>query len=140
MEVEKTGFNINNKIDIEETGKKYINYFYKCWNDDISTLIKDNFIKKYTRFQYKNATHKYEDFLLFLEYTKENNILNKMSIKEIQIMPSGSRRMDILVSGIITENNKITSSFTQYFLIVSEPKEPESWFLQNTMLNEISFN
>ena len=80
MEVEKTGFNINNKIDIEETGKKYINYFYKCWNDDISTLINDNFIKKYTRFRYKNATHDYEDFLLFLEHTKKNNILNKMSI------------------------------------------------------------
>ena len=140
MEVEKTGFNINNKIDIEETGKKYINYFYKCWNDDISTLINDNFIKKYTRFRYKNATHDYEDFLLFLEHTKKNNILNKMSIKEIQIMPSGSRRMDILVSGIITDDNKLASSFTQYFLIVSEPKEPESWFLQNTMLNEINFN
>ena len=63
-----------------------------------------------------------------------------MSINEIQIMPSGSRRMDILVSGIITEDNKLASSFTQYFLIVSEPKEPESWFLQNTMLNEINFN
>ena len=36
-----------------------------------------------------------------------------MKIKEIQIMPSGSRRMDILVSGIMMDDNKITSAFTQ---------------------------
>ena len=61
-----------------------------------------------------------------------------MVIKETQIMPSGSRRMDILVSGLIFENNKVSSTFTQYFLITSDPKSPETWFLQNTILNEIN--
>lgn len=138
MEVEKTGFNINNKINVEDTGRRYIDYFYNCWNNDISILLKDNFIKPYTRFQYKNSTHNSDNFLSFLEFSKNNNILNKMSIKDIQIMPSGSRRIDILVSGLITDNDKITSTFSQYFLIVSEPKSPENWFLQNTILNEIN--
>ena len=138
MEVEKTGYNINNKIDVVGTGKKYIDYFYNCWNINIKKLLDDNFIKDYTKFQYKNNTYSSKEFIDFLISSQKNNILNKMVIKETQIMPSGSRRMDILVSGIIIDDNKVSSTFTQYFLITSEPKLPENWFLQNTILNEIN--
>lgn len=137
MEVEKTGYNINNKIDVVGTGKKYLDYFYFNWNNNILKLVEDNFIKDYTKFQYKNDTYSSQQFIDFLISSQKNNILNKMVIKETQIMPSGSRRMDILVSGLIMEDNKATSTFTQYFLIVSEPKSPENWFLQNTIINEI---
>ena len=137
MEVEKTGYNINNKIDVVGTGKKYLYYFYFNWNNNILKLVEDNFIKDYTKFQYKNDTYSSQQFIDFLISSQKNNILNKMVIKETQIMPSGSRRMDILVSGLIMEDNKATSTFTQYFLIVSEPKSPENWFLQNTIINEI---
>ncbi len=138
MEVEKTGYNINNKIDVVGTGKKYIDYFYNCWKLNIQKLLDDNFIKDYTKFQYKNSTYSSKDFINFLISSQKNNILNKMVIKETQIMPSGSRRMDILVSGLIIDDNNISSTFTQYFLITSEPKSPENWFLQNTILNEIN--
>ncbi len=138
MEIEKTGYNINNKIDVVATGRKYIDYFYYNWNNNILKLIEDNFIKDYTKFQYKDNTYCSQQFIDFLTSSQKNNILSKMKIKEIQIMPSGSRRMDILVSGIMMDDNKITSAFTQYFLIVSEPKSPENWFLQNTILNEIN--
>tara|TARA_B100001248_G_scaffold260833_1_gene250166 strand:- start:41 stop:460 length:420 start_codon:yes stop_codon:yes gene_type:complete len=138
MEIEKTGYNINNKIDVVATGRKYIDYFYYNWNNNILKLIEDNFIKDYTKFQYKDNTYCSQQFIDFLISSQNNNILSKMKIKEIQIMPSGSRRMDILVSGIMMDDNKITSAFTQYFLIVSEPKSPENWFLQNTILNEIN--
>ena len=138
MEVEKTGYNINNKIDVVGTGKKYIDYFYKYWNLNIQQLLDDKFINDYTKFQYKNNTYLSKDFIEFLQSSQKNNILNKMVIKETQIMPSGSRRMDILVSGLIYENNKVSSTFTQYFLITSDPKSPENWFLQNTILNEIN--
>jgi|SaaInlStandDraft_5_1057022.scaffolds.fasta_scaffold01622_10 hypothetical protein len=138
MEVEKTGYNINNKIDVVGTGKKYIDYFYKYWNLNIQQLLDDKFINDYTKFQYKNNTYLSKDFIEFLQSSQKNNILNKMVIKETQIMPSGSRRMDILVSGLIFENNKVSSTFTQYFLITSDPKSPETWFLQNTILNEIN--
>ena len=137
MEVEKTGYNINNKIDVVGTGKKYLDYFYFNWNNNILKLVEDNFIKNYTKFQYKNDTYSSQQFIDFLISSQKNNILNKMVIKETQIMPSGSRRMDILVSGLIMDDNKATSTFTQYFLIVSEPKSPENWFLQNTIINEI---
>ena len=137
MEVEKTGYNINNKIDVVGTGKKYLDYFYFNWNNNILKLVEDNFIKDYTKFQYKNDTYSSQQFIDFLISSQKNNILNKMVIKETQIMPSGSRRMDILVSGLIMDDNKATSTFTQYFLIVSEPKSPENWFLQNTIINEI---
>ena len=138
MEVEKTGYNINNKIDVVGTGKKYIDYFYKYWNLNIQQLLDDKFINDYTKFQYKNNTYLSKDFIEFLQSSQKNNILNKMVIKETQIMPSGSRRMDILVSGLIYENNRVSSTFTQYFLITSDPKSPENWFLQNTILNEIN--
>jgi len=138
MEVEKTGYNINNKIDVVGTGKKYIDYFYNCWNINIQKLLDDNFIKDCTKFQYKNNTYTSKEFIDFLISSQKNNILNKMVIKETQIMQSGSRRMDILVSGIIIDDNKVSSTFTQYFLITSEPKSPENWFLQNTILNEIN--
>jgi hypothetical protein len=138
MEVEKTGYNINNKIDVVGTGKKYIDYFYNCWNFNIKKLLDDNFIKEYTKFQYKNNTYSSKEFIEFLNSSQKNNILNKMVIKETQIMPSGSRRMDILVSGLIVDDNKVSSTFTQYFLITSDPKSPENWFLQNTILNEIN--
>ena len=138
MEIEKTGYNINNKIDVVATGRKYIDYFYYHWNNNILKLIEENFIKDYTKFQYKDNTYSSQEFIDFLTSSQKNNILSKMKIKEIQIMPSGSRRMDILVSGIMMDDNKITSAFTQYFLIVSEPKSPENWFLQNTILNEIN--
>ena len=51
MEVEKTGYNINNKIDVVGTGKKYLDYFYFNWNNNILKLVEDNFIKDYTKFQ-----------------------------------------------------------------------------------------
>lgn len=137
MEVEKTGYNINNKIDVVGTGKKYLDYFYYCWNNNILKLVEDNFIKDCTKFQYKNDTYSSQQFIDFLFSSQKSNILSKMVIKETQIMPSGSRRMDILVSGLIMDNNKVKSTFTQYFLIVSEPKSPENWFLQNTIINEI---
>lgn len=136
MQVEKTGYNINNKIDTVQTGNNIIDWFYNFWKIEPNKLVESNFIRPYTKFQYKNIIYDYHDFLNFLISSKENGTVNNMQIIQKQVMPSGSRRLDILISGYIVKEGKRVSAFSQYFLIVSDPKTPDNWFLQNTILNE----
>ena len=136
MQVEKTGYNINNKIDTVQTGNNIIDWFYNFWKIEPNKLVENNFIRPYTKFQYKNIIYDCQDFLNFLISSKENGTVNNMQIIQKQVMPSGSRRLDILISGYIVKEGKRVSAFSQYFLIVSDPKTPDNWFLQNTILNE----
>jgi hypothetical protein len=134
MIVEKDGYNINQLTDTNKVGIDFIQYFYTNWFNNPNIMKEQNIIKSYTKFQYKGEKHDMEKFLEFLRLSK-NKLVN-IELKNKEIMQSGSRRLDICVTGVFKFENTCTN-FCQYFLIVSEPKSPNNWFLQNTILNEI---
>lgn len=135
MNVEKEGYNINQLIDTNKVGIDFIEYFYSNWSNNPDLMKEQNIIKNYTKFQYKNQKHDMDKFLDFLRLSKDR--LTNIELRNKEIMQSGSRRLDICVTGIFKFKENVSTSFCQYFLIVSEPKTPNNWFLQNTILNEI---
>lgn len=134
MEVEKTGYNINQLTDTKKVSEDFINYFYCKWSSNPSEMITDNIIKKYTNFLYKSIKYDYENFIKFMNDSK--NLLKNIDIKNKEILQSGSRRLDICVTGTF-HFTETTINFCQYFLLVSEPKNPLNWYIQNSILNEL---
>ena len=134
MEVEKTGYNINQLTDINKVGEDFINYFYNNWKINPTQMEFDNIIKKCTNFQYKGVKYNYSELIEFMNQSKKR--LVNIEVLNKEILQSGSRRLDICVTGVF-RFNELNLNFCQYFLIVSEPKSPTSWFLQNSILNEI---
>lgn len=123
---DKSGMNINNYINIQQTAYNFIDYYYNTINSNFSDLISHDVIKTFTKIKAEGV-----------EYTGDNlfNILAVMSqnhfdITKIEQLDSGSRRIDILVNGIINQTNH----FSQTFLICHND---ERWFLKNSIINII---
>lgn len=134
MNIEKTGYNINQLIDTKKIGNDFVNYFYSKWIINPYELITDNIVKNCTNFLYKSTKYDYQNFITFMYDSK--SLLKNIEIQNIEILQSGSRRLDICVSGNFHFNDH-PQKFCQYFLLVSEPKNTKNWFIQNTILNEI---
>lgn len=125
-----SGDQINKKINIQEVGLEFINFYFQNIKSNLNTLYESNMIRNHTRIRYKDV--EYKDQELFNLLNQLGNQINFFG-EEIIVMDSGARRVDILVNGYITENNDINKKrFCQYFAIANNNK---GWFIHNSLLS-----
>ena len=120
----KSGYNIVNKIDNpQEFANNFISYYYNTiiTGHDLS-MFRDFSVFKYQQKEYRNSS-----LLALLQQInlQKNNILN------IEVMPSGSRRFDILIMGQMNEN-----IFSQYFMLTHE--KADVWYIKSSIISLIN--
>ena len=128
--MDKTGNQINQRIDVSLVGKEFANFYYTNLKDNIQHLLTSGILKKHTRILYKNVKYK-EDQLAQLLLQMHNQLI--FTIEDTSVMDSGGRRADILVQGTVFEKTKSqTLRFSQYFTIANNN---DNWFLHNSLLS-----
>ena len=132
MESNTIGDQINQRIDIQQIGTQFINFFF---TNSIHNIISSGIIKEHTRIKYQNKEFKGNELVTLLDQLNSN--LN-FSIEENTIMDSGGRRIDIMIVG--KAQNKIEHTkyyrFTQYFTIANNK---EKWFVHNSLLSILDY-
>ncbi len=128
--METSGDQINKKINIQEVGLKFIDFYFQNIKTNLNILYESNMIRNYTRIKYKNVEYKEQElYNLLNQLGTQINFFGEESI----IMDSGARRADILVNGYITQNDDLNKiRFCQYFTIANNH---EGWFIHNSLLS-----
>jgi hypothetical protein len=116
----KKGENIVNKI---ENPLSFCQQFVKFYFDNIITGKDYTMLRNFTIFKYQNV-----------EYTNDSlvNLLSQISkckstISNIEFLPSGSRRFDIMITGKFD-----TDTFTQFFMLTNEKKD--TWYIKSSII------
>lgn len=126
QKVEKTGYNINNYINISSVVDKFIQtYFLSINNNNIQTLIDNKIIRNYSSIKFNSDRLQGNDIISFLSYFTNYNI----SINKYNFIDSGSRRIDISVIGVL-KNEKDILNFNQTFIICHQDN---SWYIKNSI-------
>lgn len=117
---QKSGSNINNKIDTREVANEFVQYFYKELNTNYRNLIQSNILREYTKVVYNSNEYTGENIIpIFDNISKEN-----YNIFKIESVDSGSRAININVVGM--KNNQV---FSHLFLICNH--KDSFWYLKN---------
>ena len=122
----KTGYNINNYIEIGDVSKKLIFEYYNSINNkNIQKLYDDNIIRDYTTIKYNSDKIQGENIKQFLG----NFTRYKINVNTYNYIDSGSRRIDISVIGDLYCESKNTK-FNQTFIICNQNN---SWYIKNSI-------
>ena len=128
--MDKSGNNIVQKIDYQQLAKQFIDFYYNKWTTNPLDFLTNGCIFQSTKMNYNNK------ILIGAEIIKE--MINFHSNGQISFesincnaLDSGSRRIDIMASGNISQNGTLYK-FSQYFLILFQDN---SWKIQNSILN-----
>ena len=121
MGKDKSGNNINNHIDLNKVGADFVNYYYNNLSD-LQKLIDEEILVPFTKLKYNDYVYSNDELIQFLIQLSEQNII----INNINVLDSGSRRLDILINGTINDE-----PFSQYFLLCYL----KCWYLKNSLLN-----
>lgn len=116
----KKGENIVNKIqDPQAFCNQFITYYFQ----NIVTGKSFNMLREFTTFKYNNFEYKHAELVKLLQ--QMNGM--KPQVKQIQILPSGSRRFDIMITGEMNKKN-----FSQYFMLTHEKKN--DWYIKSSII------
>ena len=142
MEVEqnqnhKKGYNINQKVDYNIIASNFVNFYYHNLDTNLSNLIDVNgkFIYKGNSeycIQGQIIKNQEQIYARLLELNKRGCAHN---VHSIDVVTSGSRRLNILVTGQIKLDDFLYS-FTEYFHLASGKKENE-WWIQSDILRTL---
>ncbi len=135
MDSDHSGDQINQRVDIQQIGSQFVNFFFTSSSQNLENLISSGVIKKHTRIKYQNKEFKGEELVNLLIQLNSNLIF---SIEETITIDSGGRRADIMVIG--KAQHKIQTDkmyrFSQYFTIANNK---ENWFLHNSLLSILDY-
>ena len=123
--------NIVQKIDYQQLSKEFVNYFYTNWASAPNTYIQSKAFSEYSRLKVDDTIYSGNNFIKYL-IEKSTNL--KIDIIKFNCIDSGSRRIDINVTGYILKDN-IKYIFSQYFLLAHLK---DNWTIQNSILNIIN--
>ena len=128
--METSGDQINKKVNIQEVGIEFINFYFQNIKNNLNILYESNMIRNHTRIRYKNIEYKeHELFNLLNQLGTQLNFFGEETI----VMDSGARRADVLVNGYITQNDNLNKiRFCQYFTIANNH---DGWFIHNSLLS-----
>jgi hypothetical protein len=122
----KSGYNINNYIDIGQVSSDFIeNYFKSLKNNNIDELINNKVLREYTSIKYDNNKLQGENLIEFLNTFSNYNI----QILKYNYINSGSRRIDISTVGLLT-NESENINFNQTFILCNQDN---SWYIKNSI-------
>tara|TARA_Y100000389_G_C17451788_1_gene515386 strand:- start:1810 stop:2223 length:414 start_codon:yes stop_codon:yes gene_type:complete len=120
----KSGDNIVNKIENpQEFANNFISFYYnKIVTGEDFSMFRDFSVFKYQQQEYRDSSL---IALLHQINQQKNNIIN------IEVMPSGSRRFDILIMGKMNE-----TIFSQYFMLTHE--KADVWYIKSSIISLIN--
>ena len=121
----KSGTNVVNKMfDHQKFAEGFVNFYYTnvLKNGDFTMF------REYTEFKYNKYIYKNGELVTLIQQMGANE--NK--VNNFEVLASGSRRFDILVSFEISGNK-----FSQYFLINNEKKD--IWNIKSSIIVKINF-
>lgn len=122
----KTGYNINNLINIELVANNFIKtYFTNLSGKNIQSLIEAKILRDYTTIKFNNDKLKGVYLIEFLNNLSCYNI----NINTYNYIDSGSRRIDISVIGFMTKEME-NINFNQTFIICYQD---DSWYIKNSI-------
>jgi hypothetical protein len=123
-------FNVNQLIDISNVVTQFINIFYNLWITNPIELKNRGLIKHFSKISFNKNIFKGDDFINLLINLKQQGL--QINITNYEFLDSGSRRIDILLSGTINNiSNNIIKNFSQTFLIANHN---DNWYIHNSML------
>lgn len=124
----KTGYNINNYINVNELTDSFISYYISSSFQD---LIDNGIVKEYTVFNLNGNIFNRDNIYELVDYF--NNIV--INVNNILCLDSGSRRIDLIFSGYydVYENNVIINKqfFSQSMTICHLN---DHWFIKNSII------
>lgn len=122
----KTGYNINNFIDIGKVANQFINdYYYYVSENNIQELVEGKILRDYTSIKFNENKLKGNEIISFI-----SNFSNyKIDVNTFNYIDSGSRRIDISVIGTLS-NDSENINFNQTFIICNQD---DSWYIKNSI-------
>ena len=122
----KTGYNINNLIDIGNVANQFVNHYYYCVSENnIQELIEGKILRDYTSIKFNENKLKGAEIISFIS----NFSRYKINVNTFNYVDSGSRRIDISVIGTLS-NTSENINFNQTFIICNQD---DSWFIKNSI-------
>jgi hypothetical protein len=128
--MDKSGNNIVQKIDYQQLAKQFVDFYYNKWTTNPLDFLTNGCIFQATKMNYNNKILKGAEIIQEMINFHSNGQISFESIN-CNALDSGSRRIDIMASGNISQNGTLYK-FSQYFLIVFQDN---SWKIQNSILN-----
>jgi hypothetical protein len=116
-----SGTNIVNKIDYNKIGTEFVKFYYTNINT-VQPIVP--YLRQSSVFKFSNEEHSYSKLPALFEQLKKYTF----NVKKIEVLPSGSRRLDIMVFGNITGSG----NFSQYFLLCNEKEQ--QWYIKSSIL------
>jgi len=117
----QSGTNIVNKIDYNKIGFDFVKFYYKSINT-VKPIVP--YLRLSSVFKFSNKEHDYSKLPELFEQLKKYTF----NVDKIEVLPSGSRRLDIMVFGNITGSG----NFSQYFLLCNEKEQ--TWYIKSSIL------
>ena len=133
----KNGKNILQKIDFKPIVDNFISFYFtnlSIINDDTSNQQLLTLFNQHSRIMFSNNVYLgLEQIYTFFVFFKSN--CQSIQLENYQMIESGSRRVDILINGIIMKDNQ-SYKFSQYiFLCHTTENKQDKWWIQNSILN-----
>ena len=120
-----------------EIGKQFFDYFYSTLHSNVEQFVVDGIITENTKLQFQSNTYIGMDCISFLKQLSSNLELKNCTY---EIYDSGSRQIQILVTGLINTNmfshNVFSHNvFSQVLTIIyMGEKNNNKWVLMNSIL------
>lgn len=126
MKKKNNGDNILHKINVNDVVNEFIKFYYTSFNTNPDNII--NNIREFSTLKYSNQ--KYDGKKFYNKVCIFHKQQVRMLPKNVEFIDSGSRRIDISVTGVASDN-KLSKNFSQTFLI-SHSKD--GWYIKNSIL------
>ena len=137
INIDNTGNNVIQTSDPIAISNNFVTFYYTAIDQNPNNLVNSN-----GEFIYKEHS---EYCIQGVTLKGQNNIFNRLmelhsrgskhNINSIDIIPSGSRRINIVVTGQI-QLDGFTYSFTEYFHLASG-KKGSGWWIQSNILRTL---
>lgn len=133
---DNTNSNIGNNVMQNEDplliATNFVTFYYACIDQSPNGLIDRNgqfLYKKYSEYCIQGTIIKGQQNI-FTRLSELHNRGSKHNVNSIDVLTSGSRRLNIMVTGKI-ELDGFIYNFTEYFHLASGKKEGEWWIQSN---------
>lgn len=115
-----------NKVDLNKITLDFITFYYNTWINNVDKLFSHQMWKSYTVINIEGTKLNPHDTVQYFKRFQGATF----SVESYQFAPDGSRRLDIMVKGIMTQSG-ITKTLVQTFALIEIKGE---FYLKSTQI------
>jgi hypothetical protein len=116
----------------KEIGRAFVEFFYKSWIEKPDNLTQ--YIGMNSRLQYKDNIYIGNNFIDFLKQIATNGLV--VNASDCIIYDTGSRQVQILVTGTLSTPQTEPVHFSQFIMLVYMGEKNDSkWNISNSILS-----